>query len=478
MAATACEGGPTRSPVPGFSVVLAPSLPDTALAVLPGGLMVTLRDDALAPVAGAIIRFDALAPDSSLWTTSVYLTRDTTHFNWAGTSTDTTDADGHAWSALRLGCAVGLGRVRIRIPSAAVDTVLAFPIAPGAAVRLAIQPADTTILVGSSMRLRGGVVDQCFNRRPEPITVTADPYVIADSSLAVAGTAVGAARVVVTGLGETDTVRVLVLPRAALVAQSSASNGIVQANLDGAARTNTFLPYFPTVPPGGFSWGPAGAIAFHVSDSTNRQALFLLQGSGKPVRVPAIAPAVAYDRMMPRFSPDGAWLYYAQGTYNSGFGSMEIWRVHPDGTSASRLVPASNGSLDVWPSPSPNGVQLVFESNRGGTKSLWMTTIGSGTATLFRAGCGNPAFSPDGQYVACVDATPNLLLLLVNGSLLGTFSMTGAFGAQTPCWTPDSKWIMYASNGGLRLLNPVSRDTLTMTSATAFWRDCALRPAP
>ena len=76
----------------------------------------------------------------------------------------------------------------------------------------------------------------------------------------------------------------------------------------------------------------------------------------------------------------------------TGAGYYEICLANPD---LSGVTPVTSlKSFSRFPTWSPDGTRLVFQSNFSGSDSLYMTEIGSGIVTLFRAGAILPNWEP------------------------------------------------------------------------------------
>src|SRR5262249_25299107 len=75
---------------------------------------------------------------------------------------------------------------------------------------------------------------------------------------------------------------------------------------------------------------------------------------------------------------------------------------NPDGTNPTRLT--NNTFTDDFPSISPNGNKITFESNRTGSFEIWvMNADGSAQTRLTSSGNNNnPSFSPDGTKIVFV----------------------------------------------------------------------------
>jgi Tol biopolymer transport system component/DNA-binding winged helix-turn-helix (wHTH) protein len=187
--------------------------------------------------------------------------------------------------------------------------------------------------------------------------------------------------------------------------------------------------------------------------------------------------------------PDGGLLYTAYVGE-----SQVVWSMDSDGSNLKQLTPNRTGASDSDISVSPDGRQLVFQSNRSGTFEIWRmnsdgsdlkqltsggnntqpsltpdaqwvvyTSVRDGKVTLSRIPTdgGEPTWiadmssswtqvSPDGHYIACVVSSPRQLLIIpfTGGAPVKSFPVpaTALRGRLRPRWMPDGKAIIYKNN--------------------------------
>ncbi len=102
----------------------------------------------------------------------------------------------------------------------------------------------------------------------------------------------------------------------------------------------------------------------------------------------------------PWFSADGKWVVF---TSERG-GSADIYRVHPDGSGLERLT--DDPAFDDQAALSPDDSTLVFVSTReGGFANLWLEDLSSQgrrakPIVKTDAGSFRPSWSPDGKWIA------------------------------------------------------------------------------
>ncbi len=110
----------------------------------------------------------------------------------------------------------------------------------------------------------------------------------------------------------------------------------------------------------------------------------------------------------PQISPDGKWGAYAVFTVedvDSNKRSSNLWLASADGKVRRRLT--TTDKSDTHPRWSPNGEQILFQSNRSGSQQLWVIDLKGGEArqlTKLSTGAGDAIWSPTGAHVAFVSA--------------------------------------------------------------------------
>ena len=104
-------------------------------------------------------------------------------------------------------------------------------------------------------------------------------------------------------------------------------------------------------------------------------------------------------------------------------------------------------AINTAPSYSPDGSQIVFESDRGGTQQIYvMGSDGSGQNRIsFGDGrYSTPVWSPDGQYIAFTKQGGGKFSIGVmkpDGS--GERILTEGFHNEGPTWAPNSRVLMF-----------------------------------
>src|SRR5262249_23616951 len=157
----------------------------------------------------------------------------------------------------------------------------------------------------------------------------------------------------------------------------------------------------------------------------------------------------------PRLSPDGQMLAIAVEAGKA----VDTWVYDSRRDTMSRLTYTPQGGLyPVW---TPDGKHIAFQWISGGEKEIrWIRSDGAGETQQLLKTKNNlvpGAFSPDGKTLAYVELTPE------SGMDLWTLPLDLSdpehpkagkpelflrtpFNERDPVFSPDGRWIAYASN--------------------------------
>lgn len=207
---------------------------------------------------------------------------------------------------------------------------------------------------------------------------------------------------------------------------------------------------------------PAGELAIYSESAPHRGQLRLVDletlESSETVESRPIGRSGSRPDHYPSWSPDGKWLAFE--SYREG--GWHVWITRPDGEDArrlSRLPGHDTRNYEFDPSISPDGQLAVFVrgfdlytvslSDPGAIERLHPETKDLAETA--------PAISPDGSWVAFSgyhfpSKTQHLYLLAIDGTDLR--QVTEGKGTDlAPQWSPDGKTLLYYSDrdGSLEL---------------------------
>jgi serine/threonine protein kinase len=158
---------------------------------------------------------------------------------------------------------------------------------------------------------------------------------------------------------------------------------------------------------------------------------------------PLAAPPHNYT--FPRISPDGKRV--ATGIEE---GEGQIWLYDISRDALSRLTFEGTSNVDpVW---TPDGKRIAFKGK--GNLLFWQSADGGGSAEELTTGKLDrnnvpSAWSPDGQELAFLEAggaTRSIWILPLKDRTPHVFVASSSFDEAAPSYSPDGRWIVYASN--------------------------------
>jgi Tol biopolymer transport system component len=188
------------------------------------------------------------------------------------------------------------------------------------------------------------------------------------------------------------------------------------------------------------SWSPDGRrVAYRVNPRRSDVGdIWIVRADGTAARNLTRTPRVA--EWSPAFSPDGRRIAYYSAM--SG-GNGDVWVMRADGTGRRNVT--RNGSLNEYPTWSPNGLNLAFNSHRDGQFEVYRSTAsGSRQRNLTRHPGEDkwPAWSPDGRHIAFVsdrDGSDDVFVMRADGSGVANLTRTPTLEDSHPAWMPDGR---------------------------------------
>ncbi|GGB95004.1 protein TolB [Novosphingobium endophyticum] len=160
--------------------------------------------------------------------------------------------------------------------------------------------------------------------------------------------------------------------------------------------------------------------------ATNTQKLIARTGN------PTIAP---------RWSPDGRWVLYSMATG----GRTDIYRVSSAGGGTPQRLTNGPG-INIGGSYSPDGSQIVFESDRSGSQQIYlMNADGSNQRRIsfFGGRSATPEWSPRGDQIAFTHIAGNLRIAVMSPNGSGMRYLTNSWQDEAPTWSPNGRIVQF-----------------------------------
>jgi len=161
------------------------------------------------------------------------------------------------------------------------------------------------------------------------------------------------------------------------------------------------------------------------------------------------ACALEPDQVLPPLPPGRAIAYVSQGIAFRN----DIFILNATATADSNI--SLHQAYDFWPSWSPDGGQIAFESSRDDSlfTEVYIITLATGALTRLTDDTGfvdgQPAWSPSGTRIAFVSnrdsARSDIYLMDPDGSNVRRLTTDSSNEAQ-PAWSPDGGRIAFVSD--------------------------------
>jgi serine/threonine protein kinase len=167
----------------------------------------------------------------------------------------------------------------------------------------------------------------------------------------------------------------------------------------------------------------------------------------------------------PSLSGDGQWVTY--GSDRADPSNLDVWVQPARGGPARRLT--TNPADDVEPAISFDGKLVAFRSERDGGGIYIMQSDGTGERLLAPGG-RNPAFSPDGRWIAYWtglrdDSAPSARLFLISPS--------GGSPQRVAADFADARYPVWNTKGNLMLFEGCRQNASPLSTCADWW---AIRP--
>jgi Tol biopolymer transport system component len=205
------------------------------------------------------------------------------------------------------------------------------------------------------------------------------------------------------------------------------------------------VQYFPQTQYGLFSASRNGTFVYQARSAPGVSQLLWFDRSGRQTG----SLGVPANQSNPRLSPDGRRI--ALDITDRQSGNTDVWIYEASGGVPSRFT--SHPSLDTAPIWSPDGARIVFNSLRQSHPDLYRkaaTGVGSDEPILVSTRTKYPLdWSRDGRMILfrAIDENSNFELWYLPAADRQPIPyLKSKFGVSHGQFSPDGKWVAYASN--------------------------------
>jgi eukaryotic-like serine/threonine-protein kinase len=200
----------------------------------------------------------------------------------------------------------------------------------------------------------------------------------------------------------------------------------------------------------GLAWPASGQILYTYFTSGTLK-LAAISPDGSNVRD---LPVAAGTPVYPSVCGDGQHMVFSIAATEHGL-SVSLWRSDLDGTNWKQLT---YGTVDVWPSCSPDGKFVVYADASAGMPTLKKVSIeGGASVSLSKETLFFPAVSPDGKSIAAAYhpdlSKPSKVAILgvEGGEIQRVYDVTpdtelGGEGGTSIAWTKDGRSVLIIVN--------------------------------
>ncbi len=446
------------------TIEAAPALP----------LVVQIRDEAGAPVAGAVVNLLGYPADSDQYAyRAMWVCRAPGDCNPYGLSLRT-DSSGQLTVYGKLGTVAGNQWLHVSVPVVGIADSVQFIARPGNPVHFKFDIPDSSAYVGAGYSVGPHSADRNGNVTA-PLTFT-----VAAIGTAATITSDGTfhASQIGRGMAEfragsiVDTAFISVPPQGQIATFDIGlrdKQGIVTMALDGTHvrrwtsiqdNDNGELP----------SWTPDGELLFQ-GNSTDVDHVMITDSNGVVRR--ATAPGSAtFLELHAAAASDGTIYFAGRGP---GDATYQLWEALGIGQTAIPAITTIDNTTDFDnPAPAPNGRDLAWESD---SRGLYLMNRNNGASTLIVpiAGTGivarNPRWSPDGTEIL-FNADTTLYLVHPDGTGVRPVGPKHLYYPRAD-FSPDGLWVIARTHNRLELINVATNASIVMPA----WTETYLSPS-
>ncbi len=180
------------------------------------------------------------------------------------------------------------------------------------------------------------------------------------------------------------------------------------------------------------SWSPDGSRLTMALSKDGHTQVYVVGIDGSGLRRVSNSNGIDTE---PQFSADGQTIYFT----SDRSGGPQIYKMPAAGGNAQRVT--FNGSYNISPRVSSDGKTLAWVSQRDGGYSLYAMDLASGQELRLADGATEPSFSPNGKYIMYATkggGRTSLAVVSVDGRVKQRLT-TQAGNIREPNWGPFMK---------------------------------------
>ncbi len=195
-------------------------------------------------------------------------------------------------------------------------------------------------------------------------------------------------------------------------------------------------------------WSPDNSRIAFVSNRGGNDEIYVMKEDGTELRNVSSSPA---REIHPYWSPDGAWILFNS---DRDGGALQVYEVHPDGTSLHRLAVGEDEETCARVSPKGDRIVLLTNLKAGRDDVILRWRDGSHPVNLTHdtAPDGWPTWTPDGRRIVFAsrrDGPFSLYSMKPDGSDVRRLTFPDApLSDARPSVSPDGRRILFNRQKG------------------------------
>ena len=181
-------------------------------------------------------------------------------------------------------------------------------------------------------------------------------------------------------------------------------------------------------------------ITYMSYENRNKPRVYLYDIHADQLEILGDFPGMTFA---PRFSPDGKKIVMSYA--DPEIGNSEIYILDLATRVSKRITHSS--AIDVSASFSPDGKQIVFNSDRSGQRHLYIANIDGKNIKRISRGKGRyytPVWSPRGDMIAFTKSQKGQFYIgVMETDGLNERMIAKSFHVEGPTWSPNGRYLMY-----------------------------------